>query len=370
LTSRPMHSVDTRLYYNYLDKANDSTVITTIEPSGDVATNSDTLFGYRKNDAGIDVGFHLPLESKAEAGYEYRAIDRSNRPIVEKTTDNTVHVQLINRSLDFMTGKIRYEHLFRDTDSGEIVPPGTTAADADFFRLFLGRFDAIDKDEDKAELDLSFFLLPNVDLGFEYRWKKNDYKDTIIGRTNDKRHEFYGDILWRLPRQSTLSAFAGYEIIKLDSTHYSWNSANSSADPLVNDGNPASFLWTQDTDDDFWTYGISVRTPIVPKVLDAALSWRQDRSDGEVDFTTQGPTPLIDIGNSDDYDLKLLEATLIYALAPKTDITLGYIYERFKYNDLKLDNYQYTPAQAYLSGVYTDLDYNANIGYLLLSYKF
>nr|MDA8166113.1 MtrB/PioB family outer membrane beta-barrel protein [Desulfobacteraceae bacterium] len=49
LTSRPMRSVDTRLYYNYLDKANDSTVITTIEPSGDVATNSDTLFGYRKN---------------------------------------------------------------------------------------------------------------------------------------------------------------------------------------------------------------------------------------------------------------------------------------------------------------------------------
>jgi len=59
--------------------------------------------------------------------------------------------------------------------------------------------------------------------------------------------------------------------------------------------------------------------------------------------------------------------------------TLGYAYERWRYNDAAYDGYQYTipspgvttnTSQSYLNGYLAFTNYNANVVYLLATYKF
>ncbi|MBU0947094.1 MAG: cytochrome c3 family protein [Proteobacteria bacterium] len=52
--------------------------------------------------------------------------------------------------------------------------------------------------QDCHEVKLSFEIYPldSVDLGFEYTYEINDDDEVIlVGRTEDKRHEFYADFM-------------------------------------------------------------------------------------------------------------------------------------------------------------------------------
>lgn len=54
---------------------------------------------------------------------------------------------------------------------------------------------------------------------------------------------------------------------------------------------------------------------------------------------------------------------------------LGYAYQRFKYSDAQLDNYNFTPNGAatstgFLTGAYKDQSYTANVVFGGLTYKF
>ena len=54
---------------------------------------------------------------------------------------------------------------------------------------------------------------------------------------------------------------------------------------------------------------------------------------------------------------------------------VGYIYSQFRSNDGQYNGYQYVlpttgTANTYLTGAYTDQNYNANIYYLKAMYKF
>ena len=78
-----------------------------------------------------------------------------------------------------------------------------------------------------------------MDLGLSYAYVYNDYKDVTLGRTNDKGHELYFDIMWRPVAMLKLMGFAGYERYEADSNHYNF-SPGDSADPNVDDNSSSS----------------------------------------------------------------------------------------------------------------------------------
>lgn len=361
LASQPISKLDTELYYRYLNHDNNSSRIIYNGTSAEI-------FGYKENTMGLEAGYRLPMQTKAQAGFEYLKVDRSERPDAESTTDNRFFVQLRNHSLDFLGAKLKYQRTERTGDRG-VIAPGTTAADNKYVTKFVYRFDAADKDEDKVELGLDFYLADNLDLALEYRFKKNKYPETVLGRTADERNEIYADATLRLPKDLVLSAFIGYETITSDSTLYNFSNT-ALADPVVDDGNPATYRWTQGTDDKYWSFGLSAAASIIPGKLRATASYRYDKSDGEVNLTSEGATALLDIGASDDYTRKHFDTRLIYAYAKDVDITLGYIYENLKYSDLQVDNYDYSVGSNYLSGANANSSYEANVGYLMMSYRF
>ena len=60
----------------------------------------------------------------------------------------------------------------------------------------------------------------------------------------------------------------------------------------------------------------------------------------------------------------------LYALTENLDLTLGYMYEKMKYDDLQYEGYTYQPNGSYLTGAYLDHDYEAHVGYFTVKYNF
>lgn len=94
LTTQYSKMFETRLFYNYVDRNNDSEEITSID--GGVRTNH--LFEYDKNEAGLGANYRFNKSNKLSGGYEFSNTNR-NREDADSTTDNLVFAQLKNTSL-------------------------------------------------------------------------------------------------------------------------------------------------------------------------------------------------------------------------------------------------------------------------------
>jgi len=362
LVSMPMERLNSRLYYRYLNKDNNSSRIFYDAEQGD---NAKELLSFEKNTAGIELGYRLPYRTKVNAGYEYMNIDRSTpQPAYingttlfyrydnpASTTDNTVFVKLKNSSLDWLTARLKYKHLERDSDYTGMYDP--------YQGQGVTRFDAADKSMDEAKLGFELYPLDSLSFGLDFTYQINDYDDNRETRTDDERKNVYLDMAWHAARKATLSVFVGYETIE--------TGANRITD-LETDTAP---VYAQTVDDDFWTYGITLYAPDVVDKLSFNVSWQYQKSDGEVNFDNGlTGTSLENIEESDDYTKKTLEAKAIYAIDPKLSMTVGYLYEKFEFSDIAFANYMYILGTDYYSGAYFDQNYEANLGYLMLRYGF
>jgi MtrB/PioB family decaheme-associated outer membrane protein len=371
VTSRPVENLDTKVFYRFLDKDNKSDVISYGSGAG-FTTNDTHLFDYNKNNGGIEARYRLSRTNRLKGGYEYRNIDRHNRLDAEETTDHIIDLQLKNNTVDFLEVKVGYRHVERSSDFA-LGSEGDVNTDAEYIERFVRRFDDTDKTMEEAKIGFDIYVMDDLDLGLEYAYRDNDYDETTLGRTGDTRHAVYFDLAYRLPVHIVLSGFGGYEVTKADSRHYVFRAGNGTppqtADPTVEDGNPASYIWTQDVNDKYWTYGVSVDVPLMNDRLHLNAKWEQQDSDGEVKFTSGGTPALEDIEESDDYAKKLFELKGTYSFTNNVAVTLGYLYEKYKLNDLQFQGYVFNEGNNYLSGAYTDHDYEANVGYVLLTYN-
>jgi len=196
----------------------------------------------------------------------------------------------------------------------------------------------------------------------------------VLGRTDDKANKLYLDVMCRLPQSITVSGFGGIESQKAGSNHYNFTAGSGvppqTANPTVEDGNASSFLWTEDIDDNFYTFGLTGKVPLMDNKLNLVANYEWQKSSGKSEFTTNRATPLRDIDGSSDYRKDHLEAKAVYAFAKNLDVALGYIYEKYKLTDYQWDGYDYVVGNVYNTGAYADHDYEANVGYLYMKYNF
>ncbi len=350
ITSRPMDKLDTKLYYRYLDRDDQSSIISyTMIPGILEASNAGGLLSYQKNAAGIDVGYRLPAKNKLDAGYGRQDVDRSSRagslaiPIdtnkipTDTTKDDTVYIKLKNTSLDWLAGKVGYKHVERD--SGTLITPTP--------------FYYQDQSRDEWQLGVDLSPVESVDVGLDFTYKHIDYAHAIDTMQDDNRKNVYLDLTWRACQAVTLTGFVGFEKVESDANRVSVTAGATAPDYVLGG------------DDDFWTYGLSGAFTASEK-LTFNLSWLYQNSDGNVDFNNLAAE---DVSQWDDYAKHQLEAKAIYAFDAKVKMTAGYLYEKLDYQDLSYANY---PAlgTTYYSGLYADPNYEANVGYLALAYGF
>jgi MtrB/PioB family decaheme-associated outer membrane protein len=364
LTSNPLRFLDGKIFYSYYKRDNKNDVI---------AENAvfNMPFDYKKNAAGVDLGFKLPVNLYLSGGYKYINTERNLKgaePVEEfyppDTKDNIYFVDLRWAGLDFMAAKAGYERLDRSADFKGPIPFNRRSAYSSF-------------DRDTYRISFDLYPIENLNFGFGYLYKETDYNE-IFGLKKDKRHEFEMSADYLIGKIAKLYGFLNLEWIKFDQ-----DVQNPS--PLRN--------FSEKTKENTYEYGIGNEVYVIPNKLTLMFQFDYVKSNGNVDLTldpalfgTAGLPPFptanndnIDITNWDDYTKYALRFKAVYYFTKSLFVSAGYVYERFKYKDAQLDNYLFVnPAvgpvtggnAGYLTGAYKDQSYKAHLVFGGMSYKF
>jgi hypothetical protein len=249
-----------------------------------------------------------------------------------------------------MTPKIRYERLQRTADR-EAVDAGTHEA------LFW-RYDVAPKDQDTIKATVDIFPSPKWNLMVGYKYTNVDYSETILGLKSTQSNQVNLDAGYTLGKIAQFNAYFDVEVKK---------------DYQVQGNNNPEPDWDVAFKDKGYTWGAGSEFYLVPDKITLLLQYDSVNSNGEADFTLFGVdrnNEGIDISEWDDYRLNYYSAKVRYTPIKQYTFTVGYAYERFKYNDAQFDNYVLLVNGNRLSGAYADPDYDAHVVFVTASYKF
>lgn len=395
LSSHPLHDLDTRLYWNWAHEKNDSTQVI-FRPAvgtgllGGASSNcSNTgpaacvpeLFGYKKNNYGIEAGYRLNRANRLTGGFDYYDISR-DRIDFHGNEDRKLYGEWKNSSLDALTARFKYQYLERRSDWA--VPPAVIGFNPT--ENYVRRFDLANVNQDLIKVVLDVQPAPFLDFGLEAIYKKNDYKDTALGRTNDDRQEYYASLSYGDPKKFRVMVFGDIEFLEYNSTHRVGGTtlANSNPNAAPAGGPPNTiYTWNAKNKDKSWQVGVGADwLPMERFTVKSSLIYAE--TNGTVDFAALGGAVLaapglLPINNFDNTKRTSLNLKGIYRHSKQWEFTGGYAFEKYRYSDIGYDNFQYiglatagalTTATSYMTGQYAFQPYTANIFYLIGTYKF
>lgn len=384
LSSHPMNNLDTRLYWNYAKEDNDSTRIQFSPAAGtgltggsanplancnSTATNPcvPEFFHYKKHNLGVEAGYRVNRANKVSAGFDYYDVDRE-RIDFHSNEDKKVFVEWKNSSFDALTGRLKYQYMTRRSE----FSANAAAVAANPMDAFVRRFDLANVDQNLVKLMLDATPVPFLDLGFEAIYKNNDYKDTILGRTEDERQEYYASLSYGDPRKFRVLLFGDVEFVEFDSFHRVGTGNPDPATPPT----ATTYNWSARNRDRAWQWGLgSDWMPMERLTLKGSLIWARTR--GTTDFAVQpggAVGPFLPIPNFDNTRRTSLNLRAIYKYSRQWEFTGGYAYEKYRYSDIGYDNTQYvtsaTATAGSVTGQFSFQPYTANIFYAVAKYKF
>lgn len=373
LSSSPMDKLDTRAYWNWTRKENQSTqmVFSTANLGGntiDCGTLAGSgrncvpaLFNYRKNNLGAEAGYKLNADNKLSGGVDYYDTLRE-RYDSKNTTDWKYFVELKNHTLETVSAKVKYHYLTRrsSVDGWDIINP---------IDQYVRRFDVADVDQHAVKLVVDVApAIPHLDIGLEATFKDNEYKKTRLGRTDDARQEYFASIAYGDPKAFRMMVFGDIEFAQYDSQHrVGTGTANPDAAPTS-----STYNWRSKIQDRSWQLGIGADW-LPTERLKVHSSFIHMQTRGLVDFNTEVGTPP-QINNSDNTRRTSINLKGTYRLDKQWSMTAGYAWEKYRFNDIGYNGYQYVigsgTTATYLSGINAFQNYTANIVYVAATYKF
>jgi hypothetical protein len=325
------------------------------------------LFEYKRNAAGIDLGFRLPAQLLLNTGYKLIMTDRREENVeVESLPDNKddiYSVELRWNGLDFMTPKAGYEKLIRSADFEGATPENRRHAYAGQRR-------------DVIRIGVDTFPSENFSVGLGYYHKWIDYKEDI-GLNKDERDGFDISADYTFRSLAKLHGYFDYEWIEFSPDQFRLSAPVGA--------------WEAKQKDRTWGYGLGAEFYVIPEKLTLYILHDYLKSNGNVDFTLDpalfsaatglaaGNNENVDIMRWDDYTKYSFMFKAAFSVTKSLIVSAGYVYERFKYNDIQLDGYQFVNPPggpvtgsngAFLTGYQKDQSYRANLIFTSVTYKF
>ncbi len=395
LSSTLTTGLQSRLYYNYYDRANNSTVIS-YEGGGLGATASNCpaantatqfciaplegeLFAYTKNDAGIDLTYNLGKGQKLLGGYNYLKVDRDLEPAPE-TRDSRVWVEYRNSMVENLSGRLKYYYLqqrsdinHEDTNSGPATPAQVP--------YYYSAYDVANYDQNSVKLTVDWNPIRLLDIGFGATWRKTDYKDLqYYGRTDDKRQLYdltvgYGDA-----DQFRLTAIGNWSEVVFHQAYHQGTGPTPNGPQTSTD-----FNWGTENTQTNWLVALEADWVATEQLsLKASASWQN--TGGGVDFWSNNYAgvggynggPLVNYV-TDNTKMQRFMLRGDYKINTKWSVSAGYAYENYDYSDDQMRGYQsyYGYYQnlggtnnSWLSGAFTNPSYTNNIFFLTAKYSF
>jgi MtrB/PioB family decaheme-associated outer membrane protein len=377
-TASPLTFMDAKVSYKYYKKDNKSDQITWTDPTlGVPFTNH--LFDYTKQQVGAELDWKILKNLRLATGYSNVKIDRE-RGDSSGNTDNTYSAELRFTGIENAVIRVGVEHLDRIANSQipiSVIPSAATQAISNAIEPYIGRFDVASKKMDSFKALLEFSPVESLNVGLGYRYKKNNYTDSTLGLTDDRRNEF--DVSADYTFRKLFRIFGYFDYEKIESTQFQRNFAGAAtASPIGTTQNAANFNWQQLFSDKTYDYGFAVDVYAIPKKLTVRLKHDYVRSDGSIDTQSLVPGALSGgkttdfIPNWDAYRKQSYMLKAMYQVTPVLWVNAGYAYERYTYNDAQFNGYVLglAPGNSLLSGAYINPSYSANIVFLGASYRF
>jgi MtrB/PioB family decaheme-associated outer membrane protein len=379
LASAPVKALDTRLYYNYRKRDDESTHVE-FDSTAIPGPFDSEPFSYEKDNYGFDAYYRINRANRLGVGYDYLDTKREGRFDYDRTKDRRWFAEWKNSSLDELAVRLKYTRLDRKSNF-LLANDGTGTGDVNYLNRFVTAFDLSNVDQDQWKLTLDYSPMQFLDISFEGIVKNNKYKDNVLGRLKDDRTEYYVSVSYGQPSGPRLTVFADAEEIKYDSQHRvaaNGSTVTGTYDPF-SPPTAASYNWTGNIKDRNWAAGIAFDWPVM-KQLTIKASAIYYKTDGFVDLALQDGVPAsvvrpVPIDGWDDSKRTSLTVKAVYALNKTWTLTGGYAFEKYEYRDSQFEGYRNTiPAatqqNSYLDGVYANPQYKANIIYGLVTYRF
>lgn len=378
LTSQPMKALDTRIYYNFDDKDNDSTRVV-FTPNGPgsagncdinpatgttagTTTCSNEIFHYKKHNIGAEANYRLNRANRIGAGLDYQNVERERIDFDKSATWKST-LEWKNTSFESVSTRLKYQHLSRSSDF-------LLSNNPNFYSRYLYRFDVAPLTQNVLKAVVDYSPMPLVDLGAELIYKRNYYRNTaFLGRLRDDRQELYLSAAFGDPKRFRVTTFADVEFTRYDSRHAVGTPTTSGFPPP---GIPGNYLWEGSVKEKNYVLGVAADWPFREWLkFYGSLIWQE--ADGTADFATQNNVVVPqNVGAYDSFRKLALHLKATMPVQKNVEIAVGAAFERFKYDDAQLNGYRYTPVtgvnQNYLSGAYAFQDYNARMAYITLRY--
>jgi MtrB/PioB family decaheme-associated outer membrane protein len=324
-----------------------------------------------------------------EAGYKYAAFHREFRE-TEKTSENGIILAANLRPRDgiilrgsFERAKRDFQHyIAEESEDASFTSPGPPA---NLFALdeaqggpVPGRYDQARKDFDRFTGLLQVAPIDKVSLSLSYLYARDNYNDfetaaftaktDLYGLNRASCDSFSADLDFTPTDRLNLYAFYSRENNK------NWQRGRQSGGTVSL--NPIDD-WFSIVADKVDSFGGGAALSVVPQKLDAKLSGRYQKVDGNNDIsaTVGGAAELAKraLGGPmgfelyDDTDILTVNGELTYTLPKSWAVTLGGWYEDYKFKDANAAPLNYLPGGFFLNA--NDGNYRATVGYVRLSYR-
>jgi MtrB/PioB family decaheme-associated outer membrane protein len=366
LTSRPLDYFHANGRFRHFEYDNKTQEITF--PQGYVVSDSflnpnpvkNLPVSYKKTMAGADLGFDVSSNSRFNLGYTFERIRRENREVARQD-DQVFRGSFDVRPTHWLDLRASYKRTERDISDYDYTVP-LEGGGADTQEPLLRKYTQADMVRDQAEFLAVLYPTDALSLSGAFTYGKDDFEESPFGLLEDTHYSTSFDASYSLTNRANLHAFYTHERYK------NRQSANGSVGPTVSE-------WFAENEDRVHTVGAGIDISLIPKRLDLSVSYSLSDVDGDIHFFAPAQDTS-DFPIVDETRLQILNAKLKCHVGKGFYVTLGYLYEKFDFDDFQNQGFTNVPTDtaglyngALLKGTLTE-SYKANVGYVKISYKF
>jgi hypothetical protein len=352
--------LESRLYYNYYDRENNSTPIsyatgglgtTSATPCTTSTSNSATQFciaavpasenfAYKKNEFGLDLTWRLAKGQKLSGGYAYLKVDRELEPATE-TENNSLWIEYKNTMVENLTARAKYIYLERRSNLDHAFTNSGTATPAQV-PYYFSAYDVSNNDQNTLRLWVDWAPMEMLDVSFGGTWRKTDYKDLqYYGRTDDKRQLYDLTVSYGSADTFRITALGNYGEVEFNQAYHQGTGPTPGGTQT-----PTDFDWGTKNTQSNWLYALEADWVATEK-LKVKLSASWQKTGGGVDFwsgNTAGAGgfnggPLVNY-LTDNTKTQRLMIRGDYLINKNWTASAGYAYENYDYTDDQMRSYQ------------------------------
>lgn len=362
ITSKPLPYMRVKghvRYYDYdnrIDQINFSNgyVETDAFAVGTAITNLPS--SYTKTRAGLDVGFDVGKRTGLGVGYQFEKTDRENRE-VEEQEDHKVKLSADNHTLDWMDIRASYERTNREIDDYHFDVYLESGDNLDELPQ-LRKYDQADLVRDRVEVQWTFYPTENLSLSPSITYGMDDFKESPYGLLEDSHYILSCDADYAINERAAVNFFYSFEQYE-----------NSQR------GNDSGTDWLAEGEDQAHTFGGGLKLALIPQRLDLDLTYTYSEVDGSIAFSSPSGS-FAEFSAVDDTRMHVLDTKLKYRFTKNLTLSMGYLWEKFDYDDSGVEGFSFVPTDAggnyqgaLLSGTLPE-DYDVHIVYTQLTFRY